>query len=377
MDFTLSEEQEMLRTSARDFLEEKCPKTLVARMQEDERGFPPELWQEMAALGWLGLVFPEEYEGSAMSFLDLAVLLEEAGRACLPGPLSSSVVLGGMTILDAGTAEQKKAYLPKISRGEAIATLALAEADGQYSADTIKTRAEVNGNDYVISGTKLFVPDAHVASLILCAARTSESHNPEEGITVFVIDAGTTGMSHSVLKTMSGEKLCEVSFDRVKVSRDRVIGSPDQGWPIVQRAIERAATIKCCEMVGMTGRALELTVAYAKERKQFGKPIGSFQIIQHYCANMATDIDGARFAAYQAAWRISRGLQAAREVAVAKAWMNETFSRVITLAHQVHGAIACTIDHELQYYTKRGKAADLTYGDGDFYRELVAQQMGL
>jgi len=377
MDFTLTEEQEMLRTSARDFLLEKCPKTLVAQMEKDERGYPLDLWREIAGLGWLGLAFPEQFEGSGMSFLDLAVLLEEAGRACLPGPFCSSVVLGGLTVLDAGNDDQKKAYLPPLARGESIMTLALTEPDARYSASSIQVRAEAAGNDFVINGTKLFVPDAHVANQIICAARTRESGNPEDGISLFVVDGGSTGLSIAALKTVSGDKQSEVIFNHVKVPGERLIGTLHQGWPIVQRAIERAAAAKCCEMVGMMTRALEMTVAYAKERKQFGKPIGTFQVIQHYCANMATDVDAARFSTYQAAWKISQGLPATNEVSIAKAWMNDAFGRVITLAHQVHGAIAVTIDHELQYYTKRGMAADLTFGDGDHYRELVAEHMGL
>ncbi len=377
MDFSLTEEQEMLRTSARDFLQEKCPKTLVKAMEKDERGYPPALWKEMAGLGWLGLVFPEKYEGSGMNFLDLAVLLEETGRACLPGPFFSTVVLGGLTLLDAGTDEQKQTYLPRIARGDAIVTMALTEPDAQYTAKSMKVRAEASGKEFVISGPKLFVPDAHVANNLLYVARTKESAKADDGVSIFIVDAGTPGMSHSMLKTMSGDKQCEVVFNRVKIADDRLLGGLNQGWPIAQRAIERAATGKCCEMVGIMQRALEMTVSYAKERKQFGRPIGSFQAIQHYCANMAADVDGARFSTYQAAWRISQGLPATMEVSIAKAWMNEAFGRVITLAHQVQGAIACTIDHELQYYTKRGKAGDLTYGDGDFYRELVAQQMGL
>jgi len=377
MDFTLSEEQEMLRTSARDFLGEKCPKTLVRAMEDDERGYPPELWKEMADMGWLGLVFPEQYEGSGMSFLDLAVLLEETGRACLPGPFFSTVVLGGLTLLDAGTEEQKRNYLPKIARGEAILTLALAEPEGMYGPQAIKVRARASGPAFKINGPKLFVTDAHVASNILCVARTGRRAAGEDGISIFSVEADAPGLSHSMLKTLSGEKQCEVVFDGVKVSKEQLVGSLHQGWPVVQRAIERAGIAKCCEMVGMMSRALEMTVAYAKERKQFGQPIGHFQVIQHYCASMATDVDAARFITYQAAWRISQGLLATREVSIAKSWMNEAFGRVITLAHQVHGAIAVTIDHELQYYTKRGKAADLTYGDGEFHRDLVAREMGL
>jgi alkylation response protein AidB-like acyl-CoA dehydrogenase len=377
MNFNLTEEQEMLRTSARDFLDEKCPKTLVAKMEKDERGYPPELWQELAGLGWLGLVFPEQYEGSAMSFLDLAVLLEETGRGCLPGPFFSTVVLGGMTILDAGTDEQKNDLLPRIARGEAIVTLAVTEADGLYEPASIKVRADAAGDGFVISGPKLFVPDAHVADYIICAARTRTAPDAADGITLLIVDARSHGVVTTPLHTMSGDKLCEVVFNKVKVSPDMVLGTVNKGWPVVQRALHRAAVAKCCEMIGGMQKALELTVSYAKERKQFNRPIGSFQVIQHYCANMATDIDGARFATYQAAWRLSEGLPADREVAIAKAWMNDAFGRVITLAHQIHGAIACTIDHELQFYTKRGKAADLSYGDGDFYREFVAREMGL
>jgi 3-oxocholest-4-en-26-oyl-CoA dehydrogenase beta subunit len=377
MDFTLTEEQEMLRKSARDFLDEKCPKSVVKAMQADAKGYPPELWKEMGDLGWLGLAFPEKYEGSGMSFLDLAVLFEETGRACLPGPFFSSVVLGGMTLLDAGSEEQKKSYLSGIARGNVIMTLALTESVAEYKAEGVQVQARASGDGFVINGTKLFVPDGNVATHILCVARTDAGGKSENGISIFVVDAASQGLKHTVLKTMSGDKQCEVVFENVKVGRDALVGELNQGWPIVRRALDRAAVAKCCEMTGMMQRALELTVDYAKERKQFNRPIGSFQIIHHYCANMNSEIDGARFATYQAAWRISQGLPATREAAIAKAWMGEAFTRVITLAHQVHGAIAVTIDHELQYYTKRGKAADLSYGDADFHREVLAQSMGL
>jgi len=374
MDLKLTEEQEMLRASARDFLTARCPKSLVRAMETDERGYPPALWKEIAGLGWTGLVFPEEYGGSGMSFLDLAILLEETGRACLPGPLFTTVVLGGLTLLDGGSPAQKKAYLPAIARGEAIVTLALTEPDGGYGPGSVTVTAEPSGAGYVINGPKLFVPDAHVADHLLVVTRTGPA---EDAISLFLVDAGTAGMTVSPLKTMAGDKQSEVVFNRVTVPADRLVGGLHQGWPIVQRAIERAAVARCCEMVGYMQRALDMTVDYAKDRKQFSRAIGSFQIVQHYCSMMATDVDGARFATYQAAWRIGQGLPATREVAIAKAWMNDAFTRVITLAHQVHGAIGCTIDHDLQFYTRHGKAADLSYGDGDHYRELVAQSMGL
>ena len=377
MDYTLSEEQEMLRTSARDFLTDKCPKTVVRELEEDEKGYSPELWKEMAGLGWMGLVFPEEYGGSAMSFLDLAIMLEEVGRACLPGPFFSTVVLGGLTIMDVGSEEQKKEYLPKIANGEAIFTLALTEAGAQYDAASITTKATADKDGYVINGTKLFVPDANIADYILCVARTSEQAETEKGLTVFIVDARSSGISYTLLKTLAGDKQCEVVFDQVRVPKENILGQLDQGWGVVQGAIRRAAVAKCCETVGGMQQVLDMTIDYAKERKQFDRPIGSFQIIQHYCTRMATDVEGMRFSTYQAAWRLSQGLPCAREIAVAKAWMGEASGRVVTLAHQIHGAIGCTIDHDLHLYTRRGKAAELSFGDGDFYREIVAQEMGL
>jgi len=362
---------------ARDFLTGKCPKTLVREMEEDEEGYSPELWREMAELGWMGMVFPEEYGGSGMSFLDLSVLLEEMGRACLPGPFFSTVVLGGLSILAAGNEEQKQKYLPQIASGELIFTLALTEASAQYDADSITVKATADNDTYIINGTKLFVPDAHIADYLLCVARTNEQAEAENGITIFIVDATSPGISCTPLKTMAGDKQYEVVFDQVRVAKDNILGQLDQGWKVVRKVIEQAAVAKCCEMLGGMQRVLEMTVDYAKERRQFDRPIGSFQVIQHYCANMVTDVDGSRFSTYQAAWRISEGLPCAKEVAIAKAWMGEAYGRVITLAHQIHGAIGCTIDHDLQFYTRRGKTAELTFGDGDFYREIVAQEMGL
>jgi len=377
MDFTLSEEQEMLKKTARDFLTEKCTKALVGEMETDEKGYSPELWREMAELGWMGLAFPESYGGSEMSFLDLSVLLEEMGRACLPGPFFSTVILGGLTILDVGNKEQKQEYLPGIASGEAIFTLALTEDSAQYDAASIAVKATADRDEYIINGTKLFVPDAHIADYLLCVARTSEQREPGKGITIFIVDGNNPGLSYKVLKTIAGDKLCEVVFDRVRVPVENILGQLDQGWSVVQRTIERAAVAKCCDLLGIVQRVLEMTLDYAKERRQFDRPIGSFQVIQHYCADMATDVDGTRFSTGQATWMLSEGLPCTREVAIAKAWAGEAYERIVTLSHQIHGAIGCTADHDLQFYTKRGKAAELSFGDGDFYREIVAQKMGL
>ncbi len=377
MDLALTEEQEMLRTAGRDFLAEKLPKTMVKEIEESEKGYSPEMWKEMAGLGWMGLAFPEKYGGADMSFLDLAVLLEETGRACLPGPYFSTVILGGFPILDTGSEEQKQEYLPRIASGELIFTLALTEPDARYDADAITVEAVAEGDSYTLNGTKLFVPDAGVADYMLVVARTDKKAKPEDGITIFIVDARSPGISNTVLKTIANDKLCEVVFDGVKVPKENILGQLNQGWSEVRKIMARAAAAKCCEMVGCIQAALDMTVDYAKERKQFDRPIGSFQVIQHYCVDMFTDVESTRLSAYQAAWMMSEDLPCTEEIAIAKAWAGQACQRVLALAHQIHGAIGCTIDHDLQYYTRRAKAAEVTFGDAEFYRQVVAQEMGL
>ncbi|MDP6101671.1 MAG: acyl-CoA dehydrogenase family protein, partial [Dehalococcoidia bacterium] len=206
----------------------------------------------MAGQGWLGLVFPEKYGGMGMDFLDLAVLLEEMGRACLPGPYFSTVVLGGLTLLEAGSEEQKAKLIPQIAAGEKILTLALTEPSASYTQEGIETEARADGDDYVISGNKLFVPDAHVADYMVCAARTGDR------ITLFLVDTATPGISTTILKTIASDKLCEVAFDRVRVPKANVLGEVGGGWVLVENILQRAAAAKCAEMVGGAQQVLEM-----------------------------------------------------------------------------------------------------------------------
>lgn len=377
MDLGLNEQQEMLRRSARDFLQKECPKQLVRQLDASDSGYSPELWRKMAELGWLGLAFPEEYGGNGGSFLDLAVLLEEMGYNILPGPFFSTVVLGGLAILAAGSEQQKKSLLPKIATGELLLTLALTEPSAKYDAASIKTKATAQNDEYVINGTKLFVPDANVAHYILCVARTQPKKNTEDGLTVFLVDSRSPDIKCTLLKTLARDKQCEVVFDNVHVPKENIIGKLNKGWPIVSDIIQKATVAKCAEMVGGAQAALEMSVKYAKERVQFNRPIGSFQAIQHYCANMVTDVDGSRFITYKAAWKVSEGLPATYDVAVAKAWTGEAYARVTLLAHQIFGAIGFTMDHDMHLYYRRAKAGEIAFGDSDFQRAIVAQEMGL
>jgi len=377
MDLGLSEEQQMLKESARDFLQKECPKRLVRQLGESDEGYSSELWHKMAELGWMGLVFPEKYGGSERNFLDLTILLEEMGYNIVPGPFFSTVVLGGLTVLTAGSKEQKMEFLPKIASGEMILSLALTEPTASYDAASVKTKAIARNGAYVIKGTKLFVLNAHVADYILCVARTKQAKNPENGITLFLVDAKNPRVKCTLLKTLARDKQCEVVFDNVIVSEKSIVGERDEGWPIVKDVLQKATVAKCAEMVGGAQAALDMAVNYAKERVQFGRPIGSFQAIQHYCANMATDVSGSRFITYKAAWKVSEGLTADLDVAIAKAWASEAYGRVTLSAHQIFGAIGFTMDHDIHLYYRQAKAAEIIFGDADFQRAIVARELGL
>jgi len=375
MDLGLSEVQQMLKSSAQEFLSQECPLTLVREMEEDSAGDNDQLWRQISSLGWTGVAFPESYGGTGGDFLDLAVLLEEMGRALCPSPFFSTVVLGGMTVLDAGSDAQKNDIITQICDGQMLMTLALTEQTASYEAWGVETVATRQGDNYVLEGTKLFVPDAHVASLILVAARTSDNADPAQGISLFLVPSGTSGITVTQMSTISADRQCEVVLNQVTVPASSVLGEIDQGWQILQRTLERATAGECIEMLGGAAAVVDMTVEYVKGRTQFGRPIGSFQAVQHHCANMATDVEGSRVVAYQAAWKVSEGVPAQREVSVAKAWVSAAYQRVCSTSHQTHGAIGFTKEHDLQLYTRRAKVQELNYGDVNFHKDVALQYM--
>jgi alkylation response protein AidB-like acyl-CoA dehydrogenase len=369
MDFGFSEEQELLRQSAADLLSKECPMTYVRQMMEDERGYAEELWKTMAELGWMGLIYPEEFGGSGLTLVDLVVVLEEMGKVALPGPFFSTIVLGGLTVLEAGSAEQKRGILPGIVTGNTKATLALLEENARWDEKGINLSAEKSGNGYRLSGIKLFVPDAHVADLLVGAARTPE------GISLFLIERQHPGVSVRLLKTMDQtRKLCEVTLDKVQVGAEAVLGTPDQGWAILSRIINRSKVALCAEMCGGAQKVLDMSVEYAKIREQFGRPIGSFQAIQHKCANMLVQVESAKSATYYAAWAVAHDTpDAPLAAAMAKAYCSDAYRQVSAEGIQVHGGIGFTWEHDLHIYFKRAKGAEVTFGDATWNRELVAR----
>lgn len=371
MDITLNEQQEMLRKSAKDFIANRVPKKLVRDMESDPKGFVPELWQEMAGLGWMGLVFPEKYGGIDFSFLDLCVILEEMGRGAVPGPFFSTVVMTGMLINEAGTAEQKAAYLPRISEGKLFGTAALTEASASADPALVDTTATPSGTDYLISGTKFFIPDAHVANIIIVSARTAG------GVTLFIVDAASPGIKVTPMSTFSGDKQCVVEFNSVKVPASSILGGQDKGVSVLEKFLPKAVIAKCAEMVGGFGAMFDMTLDYGKTRIAFGKPIGTFQALQVKFADMLADLESSRIMTYKAAWRITNGLPVDRLVPATKAWVSESFRRQTFVAHQIHGAIGFTWDHDLQLFIRRSKTAEMMLGTPQEHREKLMKVLGL
>ncbi len=380
MDFTYTDDQKMLKEAARRYLAGACPNVeWYLEMEKSEKGFTPELWNGMAELGWMGILFPEEYGGIGGSILDLVTLAEEMGYAALPGPWFSTVILAGTAILAAGSDAQKKELLPKITEGKLIATLALSEpATTQFNPALITLKAKAQGDGYVLDGIKLFVPDANVSDVMVVAARTAGADADADGITLFLVDPKSAGVSMTPLKTVAGDKQCEVIFKNVKVPKAAVLGEPGKAFPVIEKTLQIAAVAKCAEMLGGCNKVMELAVAYAKERVQFGKAIGTFQAVQHLCANMKMATEQSIYITYKAAWMLDRTMpEAAKFAAVAKTWVSEAYKKVALIGHQIFGGTGYIVEHAMPIYSRRAKAGEYAFGNPNYQREIVARELGL
>jgi len=374
MDLDFTETQDILKKTAREFMARYYPKSLVRELKKDRTGFRDEIWKEMANLGWLGWIIPEGYGGVGGDFMDLIVLFEEMGRACFILPFFSTVMCT-LPILSAGTEEQKKEFLPRIAQGEMVLSLALTEPSATYEPWGITTKALADKDGYVIDGTKLFIHDAQVAHCFLCATRTETEGPPEDGITLFLVDAKSPGIGIEVIPTVAHDRQCEVRFDRVRVPRSNVLGEVNKGWDIVEFILQRGAVLKCAEMLGGTEAVLEMTNNYAKERVQFDKPIGSFQAIQHKLAQMLIEVEGLRYLTYEAAWHISAGMPSKLLISMAKTKANEVYQRVCLDGVKIHGAVGFTEELDLSLYFIRTKSSEFALGDGGFHRERIACEL--
>src|SRR5882672_3288075 len=323
MNFGFNEEQELLRNTARKFFENECPSETVRRLMETPEGINAELWKKLAEQGWLGLIYPEQYDGTALGLVDLVVLMEEMGRAVAPGPYFSTVLLGGLAILEAGS-------------------------------------------------------DAQTADALVVAARTRPGAGAD-GVSLFLLPKGTKGLQVTLLPTMDQtRKLCEVACSDVTVGGDALLGAAGSGWAPLARVLDRATVALCAEMCGGAQKVLDMTVEYAKIRQAFGRPIGSYQGVKHRAADMLVDVENSKSITYYAAWAMDEGVpEGPLAVSMAKAYVSDAYRRVSGAGIQLHGGIGFTWEHDLHLYFKRAKGSEFTFGDATWHRERVAQLVNL
>ncbi|WP_420638311.1 acyl-CoA dehydrogenase family protein [Candidatus Poriferisocius sp.] len=371
MNFAFSEEQEELRRFVRQFLEDKSPETAVREQMDTEKGYDDAVWNQMAEqLGLQGLIIPEEYGGSGFSYVELIVVLEEMGRALLCAPFFSSVVLAANTLIHSGDEEAKAALLPGIAAGDTVATLAFTEENGRWDESGITVAAAADGDGWRISGTKMFVIDGHNADVVLVAART------DGGVSLFWCAGDADGLTRTALSTMDQtRKQARLDFDNTPVT---LIGAEGGGWAVLERVLDLAAVALAAEQVGGAQMCLDMSVQYAKDRVQFGRPIGSFQAIKHKCADMLLEVESAKSAAYYAGWCASELNDELPSVAsLAKAYCSEAYFHASAENIQIHGGIGFTWEHPAHLYFKRAKSSELLFGDPTYHRELLAQRIGI
>ena len=362
MDFDFSAEQYGLRDEARRFLEKQCPVSHVREYLDDPAAWSRDLWKQMADLGWMALPFPEQYGGLGQSFLDLVLLLGELGRALAPVPFLSSVAWCGQIILAHGNDEQRARWLPGIASGDRIAALALSEQPHGFGGDSIDMHAAESGGGWVLNGEKRYVLDAPAADLFVVAACVGDQNK------WFIVEEGARVTPHTTYDLT--RPVGTVTFKNAS-------GEPLE-TPLLHPGLQFATAALCAEMIGSAQKILDMTVEYSKQREQFGRPIGSFQAIKHKCAEMATELEAARAAAYYSCWAVATGApDAPVSTHIAKSYCSDQLAHLAGEGVQGHGGIAFTWEHDMHLYLKRVKTQQVLLGDGAFHRERIARIVGL
>jgi alkylation response protein AidB-like acyl-CoA dehydrogenase len=376
MNFGFTEEHELLRKTARDFLTERAPVTLVRDVMESSASHSSEVWKQMAELGWMGLTLPEEYGGVDLGMVELCIVLEELGRSLAPVPFLPTAI-ASTAILEIGDEAQKRAWLTPICAGDAIGTLAITEERGTENPGDLAVRATSGGGGWVLDGRKLFVPDAGSAEVLVVVARTGGED--ESGLGLFLVPRETAGVEMAAMPSMDLLRpLYEVSFQGVKLPADALLGGDRDAWPRLARVLDRARVMIAAEMVGGAEKCLESSVEYAKERVQFGRPIGVNQAIKHKCADMLFEVESAKSITYYAAWAAREdNEEAPLTAAMAKAFVSDAYRHTSAENIQIHGGVGFTWEYDCHLYFKRAKSDEAWLGDATFHRERVAQMLAL
>ncbi|MBM4266718.1 MAG: acyl-CoA dehydrogenase [Deltaproteobacteria bacterium] len=379
MDLSFDADQEALRDSARSFLREHSSSERVRAAMATEPGFDREVWRRIGSeLGWPALLVPEEHGGLGLGMVELVALMEEMGASLLCAPFFSSVCLAGTTLLAGASQAQKSSILPGLASGETTATVAYTEKNGRWDASAIEALARSEGESWVLSGAKTFVPDGGTADLFVVAAREAGSTG-EAGVTLFLVPADASGVARRGLPTLDQtRRQGELVLRDVRVPDASRIGAAGEGWTILATALDRALIALAAEQLGGAQRCLDLSVAYAKERVQFGRPIGSFQAIKHKCADMLVLVESARSAVYYAAAAATADDPEVPVLAsLAKAYCSDAYFRCAAESIQIHGGVGFTWEYDVHLYFKRAKSSETLLGDASFHRERIARRIGL
>ncbi len=378
MALVLNEEQRLLQDTAKDFLATQAPVTALRQLRDekDSLGYSPELWQQMAEMGWSSIILPEEYGGLDFGFLGLGVVLEEAGRTLTASPLFASAVVGASAILLGGSETQKQTLLPAVAAG--TLTLALALEESHHHRPThISTTAQRQGDDLVLNGSKCFVLDGHSADHLIVVARTKGTEDDSNGLTLVLVDRTAEGVSCQRTTLMDSRNAANIRLENVVVPASSILGEIDQGWAVLEPVLDRARVALAAEMMGLSLEAFDRTVDYLKEREQFGKVIGSFQALQHRKAHLQSEIELCRSVLLQALSVVDDAPQDLPLLAsLAKTKLNELAKQVTNEAVQMHGGIGVTDALEIGFFLKRARVAMQIYGDTGYHKDRYATLCG-
>ncbi len=374
----LNEEQTMLRDAAKSWVQEKSPVTAFRKMRDSgvELGYDANAWNEMAEMGWAGVIIPEEYGGSDFGYLSMGLILEETGRTLTASPLLASGLATASALVLGGSDAQKSEWLPKIAGGEVVGALAIDEG-AHHAPEKVALKAEKSGSGYKLSGSKSFVLEGMAAGLLVVSARTSGKPGDTDGITLFLVAGDAKGVSRKRLHLADSRGAANITFDGVEVGEDAVLGEVDKGYALLEKTLDRARAGLCAEMLGSALQAFEITLDYLKVRVQFGQVIGSFQALQHRAAKMFTDLELARSAVEAALQAIDADTPDVPElVSLAKAKMGDVFHLVSNEMVQMHGGIGMTDAHDAGFYMKRARAAEAAFGNQGYHRDRYARIQG-